>query len=42
MLGIFKKSEFMEWNEYSNRIRAMDDFLWSQRVRRNNIRNIGS
>ncbi len=41
MIGLFRKKEYMEWKDYNQRIQMIDDFLWSQRVRRKNIQNIG-
>ncbi|MEA3514823.1 MAG: hypothetical protein U9R34_05070 [Nanoarchaeota archaeon] len=40
MLGLFKKKEFMEWQDYQHRIETIDNIIWSQRVRRKNLQNI--
>ena len=40
MFGLFKKKEFMNWQEYSNRINMIEDFCFSQRTRQDNIKNM--
>ena len=35
-----KNINFLEWEEYSNRIRFLDDFYFQQDVRLQNIKNL--
>jgi len=42
VLNIFKKTEYMQWNDYNYLITQLDDFLWRQNVRKQNIQNLPS
>jgi len=38
MLFFKRKKEFMEWNDYKNRINQLEIFWWQQSVRKHNLR----
>ena len=41
MFKMFKKAKYMGWKEYRQRVRMIDDFCWSQSVRKRSLRNLG-
>ncbi len=42
MLGLFKKREYLEWAEYSAKVRSIDIFYFQQKVRRQSIKNLAT
>lgn len=32
--NILKKRQFMEWDDYKNKVNTMEEFVWRQSVRR--------
>ncbi len=34
----FKKTEFMDWKDYKNKIDTLEVFWWQQSVRRQNLK----
>lgn len=37
---MFKKKKYMEWDDYSKLINEIDNYMFSQKVRLNNIKNM--
>tara|TARA_Y100000310_G_C20703539_1_gene832330 strand:+ start:4692 stop:4829 length:138 start_codon:yes stop_codon:yes gene_type:complete len=37
---LFKKKLFMEWDDYMEKVKFIDEFLFQQKVRRDNVRNL--
>jgi len=37
---LFKKKLFMEWEDYLKRIRFIENYVFQQRVRRENVKNL--
>lgn len=40
IFNLFKKTKFMDWNEYSNRIKAIDGIRFVQKTREQTIINM--
>ncbi|MDP7116548.1 MAG: hypothetical protein QF632_00875 [Candidatus Woesearchaeota archaeon] len=40
ILNLFKKPNYMEWNEYSAHIKFISDYFFQQSVRHENIRHL--
>jgi hypothetical protein len=38
MFNLFKKKEYMNWKDYSEKINFLANFSWQQDVRRQNIK----
>lgn len=39
---IGRKAGYMEWSDYRNKVKVIDEFRWQQRVRKKSIANLST